>query len=77
MTSYKKLAEELDEKLTFAVQENETLRMQLAAATQNLVDEMIGHMRTQDARDALSAFSDRARNREELVLLIRALSNLK
>lgn len=77
MTSYKKLAEDFEEKLIVAISENELLKQQLSAARLDLAAEAVGYMPTEDARAALNVFADRARNREELVLLIRALSNLK
>lgn len=77
MTSYKQIALDMEEKLSVALHENATLQSMLELARGGLVEEMMGHMATEDAKEALRVFADRAQTREELVLLIRALSNLK
>jgi hypothetical protein len=68
MTSYKKLHEEAVDRITELEKQIDELIS---------VDGMVDALTDQDAREALLAFADRAKNRAELSLLLRALSKIK
>jgi hypothetical protein len=68
MTSYKKLYEESREEIAGLEKKIDELIS---------VDGMVDALTDQDARDALLSFADRAKNRAELSLLLRALSKIK
>lgn len=76
MTSYKKLWEDADEKLTFAVTQVETLRQELADAQHAVLDEFMSTIANEDAKEMLRLFVNRVENRGELVLLMRVLSKI-
>ena len=76
MTSYKKLWEDADEKLTFAVTEAETLRHQLSLAQDGMIAEFADSLTNADAKEVLRLFVNRVENRGELVLLMRVLSKI-
>ena len=76
MTSYKKIAEECGYKLQESMHEIDVLRSQLEIAQKGLFEELSMHLDNKDAKEVLRIFSSRAQNREELVLLIRALAKL-
>lgn len=76
MTSYKKMHQETEEKLQMSLHQIEILQDQLILARKGLCDEVCQRIDDDEARDVLRLFADRAKNREELVLLIRALSKL-
>lgn len=67
MTSYKKLSQELSEKVV-------ALEKHIDEMTS--LDAMSGALTSDEAKDILTAFADRSRNRAELMLLIRVLSKL-
>ena len=74
MTKYKELAEEANDKLAEALHQNDVLKEQLQFAQGGFINEASGHMENEEARQILGIFADRAKNKDELVLLIRALS---
>ena len=76
MTKYKELAEEANDKLAEALRENDILRDRLDATNTDLIEEMRSRMTDAEAKQVLSVFAERVKNKDELVLLIRALSKL-
>lgn len=76
MTSYKKAAQEAEEKLHESLHQIEVLKQQLDLSRNGLVDELMLHMDSEEAKQVLRIFSERAQDRDELVMLIRALSKL-
>lgn len=68
MTAYKKLYEQ-------AVEENADLKRKIEELCN--FDGMLSDLQTDEAREVVSIFADRAKNRAELTLLIRALSKIK
>ena len=76
MTKYKELAEEANDKLAEALRENDILQDRLDAANTDLIEEMRSRMTDAEAKQVLSVFAERVKNKDELVLLIRALSKL-
>jgi hypothetical protein len=76
MTSYKKIAEEAENKLQESLYQIDVLQTRLRDAQTGLFDELCLRMETEEAREVLRMFAERAKNRDELVLLIRALSKL-
>lgn len=68
MTAYKKLYEQ-------AVEENTELKRKIDELCN--FDGMLADLKTDEAREVVSIFADRAKNRAELTLLIRALSKIK
>lgn len=67
MTAYKKLSEEQADKIA-------SLEKHIGEMTS--LDSMTGAMNSDEAKQILATFADRAQNRAELMLLIRALSKL-
>ena len=76
MTSYKKVAQELQEVNHEVVAENARLRERIEYLQDGIIQEMGGALNDQDAKDVLRAFADRARNKDELLLLIRTITRL-
>lgn len=76
MTSYKKLWEDTDEKLTFAVAQVEELNSQLEAAKDGMIAQFMDSLTNEEAREVLRLFATRVENRGELVLLMRVLSKI-
>ena len=74
MTKYKQMAEAAEEKLAESTTIIDTLKEQLSVAQTGLVDELCLRMEDEEAKEILRIFADRAKNKHELVLLIRALS---
>ena len=74
MTKYKQIAEEAQEKLAESMNVIYSLKEQLNLAQTGLVDELCLRMEDEEAREILRIFAERAKNKQELVLLIRALS---
>ena len=73
---YKELAEKAQKELDMRLEEIEFLKTQLACAQDNLANNMAEHMDSDDARRILRAFSNKVSNREEMVLLVRALAKI-
>jgi hypothetical protein len=67
MASYKKLAEERAEQIR---------QLQLQVDNMASLDGMVEAITDKEAKEVLTMFADRAKNRAELVLLIRVLSRL-
>lgn len=76
MTSYKKLWEDADEKLTFAVTQCEELKQQLAGVQEGMIAEFMDSLTNTEAKEVLRLFVNRVENRGELVLLMRVLSKI-
>lgn len=76
MTSYKKIAQEAEDRLQESMYQMDVLRGQLAVAQRGLFEELSMQLDNEEAKEVLRIFSTRAQNREELVLLIRALAKL-
>ena len=76
MTKYKELAEEASNKLAESVHEIGVLKEQLHLAQTGLCDELCLRIEDEEAREILRMFAERAKNKQELVLLIRALYKL-
>lgn len=74
MTKYKELAEEASDKLAEALHQIDVLKEQLQLAQTSMIDEMGSSMDNEEARKILGVFAERAENKDELVLLIRALA---
>ena len=73
---YKELAEKAQKELDQRLEEIEFLKTQLACAQDNLANSVVEHMESDDARAILRAFSNKVTNREEMVLLVRALAKI-
>lgn len=67
MASYKKMSEE--QQVTIAALEKKIEEM-------TKLDGMVSEFSNADAREIFATFSERAQNRAELLLLVRALSKL-
>lgn len=76
MTSYKQMAQEAEAKLTAKQSEISELYARIEAIEKDILSEIAVTLPTEEARSVLHIFSSRAQNKEELVLLIRALSQL-
>lgn len=76
MTSYKKVAADLQTRVDALNVENDALAKRVEYLQDGIVEEMGGALSDQDAKDVLRAFADRARNKEELLLLIRTLTRI-
>ena len=76
MTSYKALAEEAKKELTAVLHENEELKQRVSYLQDGIIAEMGGALDNADAKAVLTAFADRARTKEELLLLIRTLTRI-
>lgn len=76
MTSYKKLWEEADEKLTFAITQYEELKAQAADAWEGMTSKFGESLTNEDAKEVLRLFVNRVENRGELLLLMRVLSKI-
>lgn len=74
MTKYKELAEEANDKLAEALHQNDVLKDQLQFAQTGFIDEACTHIDNEEARKIIGIFAERAKNKDELVLLIRALA---
>lgn len=74
---YKEIATEAQEKLQAALMEIEVLKRQLHDTQNGLFDQLCQRLETEDAKEILRRFGPRSENRDELVLLIRALTTIK
>lgn len=74
MTKYKELAEEANDKLAEALHQNDVLKEHLLLAQSGFIDEACTYLDNEEARKILGIFAERAKNKDELVLLIRALA---
>lgn len=76
MTAYKKLATELEAKLKEVQADNESLQQRVEYLQDGIIAEMGGALTDSDAKAVLTAFADRAKTKEELLLLIRTLTRV-
>jgi len=76
MTSYKKIAEEAEQKLTDALAENAELKQRISFLEEGIIAEMGGALSDDDAKTVLTAFANRAKTKDELLLLIRTLTRI-
>jgi len=76
MTSYKKIAEQLSGELEKAIVEKDALQQRVEYLQDGIVAEMGGALTDSDAKAVLAAFADRAKTKEELLLLIRTLTRV-
>lgn len=67
MTSYKKLSQD---------QQQRIVELEKHIDEMTTLDRMTGAMSNEEAKTIITTFADRAHNRAELMLLIRALSKL-
>lgn len=76
MTQYKKMAQELEAKVSDLLTEIEGLHAQLDMLGSDFIDSVGASLPSDEAREILRMFSSKASNRHEVVLLVRALSKL-
>lgn len=76
MTSYKKVAAELETRVDDLAAENARLMERIEFLQSGIIDEMGGALSNDDAKEVLAKFADRARTKEELLLLIRTLTRV-
>jgi len=76
MASYKKIAEELEKEIKDRAQEIDFLRAQLNAFQEQFDTAIGGQLDSEEAKEVLRRFAAKATNRDELVLLVRALSKI-
>lgn len=73
---YKEKSEQLETELHGRIQEIEFLKTQLASFEESLVKGIGPQLDSEDAREILRLFAGKATTRDELVLLVRALSKI-
>lgn len=76
MTSYKKVAQEAEERLVLAMEEIAALKAHVAELQENLIQGAQESLSTEEARELLTLFGTRAKSRDELLKLIRTLAKL-
>ena len=73
---YKQLAEEREKELHSRMEEIEALKARIAQSESDFADAIGAQLDSEEAREILRMFAAKAANRQELVLLVRALSKL-
>jgi hypothetical protein len=73
---YKEKSEQLEKELQDRSQEISFLRTQLNAFEEQFNAAIGGQLDSEEAREVLRRFASKAESREELVLLVRALSKI-
>jgi len=76
MTSYKKLAEEAGQELERVKVEMDNLQHRYFQLQQQIIDGSVDSLSDEEAKVVLRTFGDRAQNRDELMMLIKALAHL-
>ncbi|MHB8272274.1 hypothetical protein [Bradyrhizobium sp.] len=73
---YKQLAEEREKELIERANVIESLKEQLAFVQSNLIEQASRDLDSEEAKEILRMFAARANNRDEIVLLVRALAKI-
>lgn len=73
---YKQLAEEREKQLGAYLEEINMLKTQIATYEAQFAEHAAQMMESEEAREVLRLFAAKAGNRDELVLLVRALAKL-
>jgi len=73
---YKEKSEQLEAELNARLEEIQFLKSQIAAYEENLVASIGPQLDSKEAREVLCLFASKASNRNELALLVRALSKI-
>lgn len=76
MTSYKKAAAEFEEKLQEALHQNDVLTSQLADVHRDIYSRLCDKLSNEEAKEVLLKFAGRVEDKDELMLLIRAVAAL-
>ena len=73
---YKQLAEEREKELIGRAEEIESLKDQIASLQGSFIEQAFVSLASEEAKEILRLFAAKAGNRDELVLLVRALAKL-
>ena len=73
---YKQLAEEREREIATLANELQELKGYVTAMQANFIEQASASMQSEEAKEILRLFAAKAGNRDELVLLVRALAKL-
>ena len=76
MTSYKKMAEDVSRELEEATARIEAMNAQIEEMQNMLLGQAESHLSSDEAKQVLRTFGSRAKSKEEMLLLLSALTKL-